>query len=59
MFPVAIKGSNQINPSGTLTIRKGIIKTKIGKPIYYKDEETTESFANRTRKEVELMVNSL
>ena len=59
IVPVAIKGSNQINPSGTLTIRKGIIKTKIGKPIYYKDEETTESFANRTRKEVELMVNSL
>ena len=59
IVPVAIKGSNQINPSGTLTIRKGIIKTKIGKPIYHKDEETTESFANRTRKEVELMVNSL
>ena len=59
IVPVAIKGSNQINPSGTLMLRKGTIKTKIGKPIYLRDKETTESFANRTRKEVELMVNSL
>ena len=59
IVPVAIKGSNQINPSGTLILRKGTIKTKIGKPIYLRDEETTESFAKRTRKEVELMVNSL
>ena len=59
IVPVAIKGSNQINPSGTLMLRKGTIKTKIGKPIYLRDEETTESFAKRTRKEVELMVNSL
>jgi len=59
IVPVAIKGSNQINPSGTLMLRKGTIKTKIGKPIYLRDKETTESFAKRTRKEVELMVNSL
>ena len=59
IVPVAIKGSNQINPSGTLMLRKGTIKTKFGKPIYLRDEETTESFANRTRKEVEIMVNSL
>ena len=59
IVPVAIKGSNQINPSGTLMLRKGTIKTKIGKPIYLRDEETTESFANRTRKEVEIMVNSV
>ena len=50
IVPVAIYGSNQINPSGTLTLRKGTIKTKIGKPIYCKDEETAESFAKRTRK---------
>ena len=59
IVPVAIKGSNEINPSGTLILRKGIIKTKIGKPIYNKDQETAESFAKRTRKEVEFMVNSL
>ena len=39
IVPVAIKGSNEINPSGTLILRKGIIKTKIGKPIYNKDQK--------------------
>ncbi len=59
IIPVAIKGSNHVNPNGTFILRKGTIKTKIGKPIYHLDNETSENFANRTRQKVEFMLNEM
>ena len=59
IIPVAISGSDKVNPNGTLQLNKGIIHTKIGSPLYCNTSETAESFAERTRNQVEYLLKEI
>ena len=59
IIPVAISGSDKVNPNGTLQLNKGIIHTKIGSPLYCNANETAESFAERTRNQVEYLLKEI
>jgi len=61
IVPVAIKGTNKINPAGKFELRPGKITVKYGDLILAEEfrDKTIEEFAAHVQNEVELLYNSI
>ncbi len=61
IVPVAIKGTDKINPAGRFELRPGKITVKYGDLIYSDQfkNKTTEEFAAHVQKEVELLYKNI
>jgi 1-acyl-sn-glycerol-3-phosphate acyltransferase len=61
IMPIAIIGTDQVNPSGTMQIHKGVVKIKIGSPIFPSNHplKSADQLATYTRSKVEEMQKEL
>ncbi len=61
IMPIAIIGTDQVNPSGTMQIHKGVVKIKIGSPIFPSNHplKSADELAAYTRSKVEEMQKEL
>ncbi|MFT4679294.1 MAG: 1-acyl-sn-glycerol-3-phosphate acyltransferase [Flavobacteriales bacterium] len=61
IVPIAIIGTDEVNPSGTMQIHKGTVKVKIGTPIFPSNHplKSADELASYTRSKVEAMQKEL
>jgi len=57
VVPVALTGTNQLMPSGSLSIKPGSVTLQVGQPIHGADYETVQDFMHSVRRQIVSLIH--